>query len=530
MTVLLAQIFLLLLGAFLLGATLACLLRRAIASSRQDVEPVLPAASVVAEPAAEPVRPRSADAERFERALVGEAGAGVPLPLQANKGPVVEVQPLEEPPPAVVAPPPAPMPPPVEVPAPAPAAAPPPEVTAPKPASDYPAAIVAAAAAAATAAAATVAAPAAAAASALVTPIGPPDDLTRIRSIDADLQRRLNNLGYTRFDQIAVWTPSDVTRTSQSLGFYGRIEQENWIEQAQILAKGGETEYSRRRTEMPPQPPVSALHRIIGVTPPAEHILNKNGVTDLVQVANWSAADVERFEGLLGDPGRIGRENWIEQARLLSGIGVSQASAGALVAPIAAEALRVVGVDPETEETVVGTADPHLSQIAGWSAADLARLDAARGGSIDPLPSAPAAEPRAEVEPPPAPIAASEPEELVSPAAADAVSGRSDGLGNLRSVRSEALRGEGFADPVSGVIDDLKRIRGIGILIEKKLNSLGVTSYEQVANWTGADIDRISEVLDFKGRIERENWVEQARILASGGQTEFSRRADRGEI
>lgn len=78
--------------------------------------------------------------------------------------------------------------------------------------------------------------------------------------------------------------------------------------------------------------------------------------------------------------------------------------------------------------------------------------------------------------------------------------------------------------------DDLKRIRGVGVLIEKRLNTLGVTSYEQIANWTADDIERISNVLDFKGRIERENWVEQARILASGGHTEFSRRVDRGEV
>ncbi|MEZ5854651.1 MAG: hypothetical protein R3D67_07845 [Hyphomicrobiaceae bacterium] len=77
--------------------------------------------------------------------------------------------------------------------------------------------------------------------------------------------------------------------------------------------------------------------------------------------------------------------------------------------------------------------------------------------------------------------------------------------------------------------DDLKRIRGIGVLIEKKLNSMGITSYEQIAEWQTPEIDRISHVLDFKGRIERENWVEQARILAAGGQTEFSRRADRGD-
>ena len=68
------------------------------------------------------------------------------------------------------------------------------------------------------------------------------------------------------------------------------------------------------------------------------------------------------------------------------------------------------------------------------------------------------------------------------------------------------------------------------MLIEKKLNALGVTRYDQVANWTQSDIERFSEKLDFKGRIERENWVEQARILSAGGQTEFSQRVDRGEV
>ncbi|MEQ1651881.1 MAG: hypothetical protein ABL897_05280, partial [Hyphomicrobium sp.] len=78
--------------------------------------------------------------------------------------------------------------------------------------------------------------------------------------------------------------------------------------------------------------------------------------------------------------------------------------------------------------------------------------------------------------------------------------------------------------------DDLKRIRGVGVLIEKRLNAKGVTSYSQIANWTTSDIDKISQDLDFKGRIERENWIEQARILSSGGHTEFSRRVDRGDV
>jgi predicted flap endonuclease-1-like 5' DNA nuclease len=123
------------------------------------------------------------------------------------------------------------------------------------------------------------------------------------------------------------------------------------------------------------------------------------------------------------------------------------------------------------------------------------------------------------------------------PAAAPA---RSD-LSSLRSVRSEAYRAPDSAptfsaSPIAGRVgrtvanDDLKRIRGVGVLIEKKLNALGITGYEQIANWTATDIDRVSQSLDFRGRIERENWVEQARILATGGQTEFSRRVDRGEV
>ena len=67
-------------------------------------------------------------------------------------------------------------------------------------------------------------------------------------------------------------------------------------------------------------------------------------------------------------------------------------------------------------------------------------------------------------------------------------------------------------------------------MIEKKLNTMGYSSYGQIAAWTNDDISKVSTALDFKGRIERENWVEQARILSSGGQTEFSRRVDRGDV
>lgn len=72
--------------------------------------------------------------------------------------------------------------------------------------------------------------------------------------------------------------------------------------------------------------------------------------------------------------------------------------------------------------------------------------------------------------------------------------------------------------------DDLKRISGIGPAIERKLNRMGVTRYEQIADWSDADIRRVDGELDFRGRIARDDWVSQARTLAGGGETEFSRR------
>ena len=78
--------------------------------------------------------------------------------------------------------------------------------------------------------------------------------------------------------------------------------------------------------------------------------------------------------------------------------------------------------------------------------------------------------------------------------------------------------------------DDLKRIKGIGVVLEKKLHGLGIINYGQIAGWAQSDIDKMSGVLDFNGRIERENWIEQARILATGGITDFARRVDRGEV
>jgi NADH-quinone oxidoreductase subunit E len=76
--------------------------------------------------------------------------------------------------------------------------------------------------------------------------------------------------------------------------------------------------------------------------------------------------------------------------------------------------------------------------------------------------------------------------------------------------------------------DDLKRIKGIGPKLEELLYRLGYYHYHQLAGWTPEEIAWVDENLeDFRGRVVREGWVEQARVLAEEGQTEFSIRVDR---
>jgi predicted flap endonuclease-1-like 5' DNA nuclease len=80
-----------------------------------------------------------------------------------------------------------------------------------------------------------------------------------------------------------------------------------------------------------------------------------------------------------------------------------------------------------------------------------------------------------------------------------------------------------------GTPQDLKSIEGIDPATEARLNGLGISRYEQIAAWTRAEVDRIGQALGQKGRIARQNWIEQAQILARGGQTLFSQRRARGE-
>jgi predicted flap endonuclease-1-like 5' DNA nuclease len=78
--------------------------------------------------------------------------------------------------------------------------------------------------------------------------------------------------------------------------------------------------------------------------------------------------------------------------------------------------------------------------------------------------------------------------------------------------------------------DDLKLIRGIGRQNEDRLQALGIWHFAQIAAWTPANVEWVGSYLAFPGRIEREDWVGQAKTLAEGGETEFAVRARAGLV
>ncbi len=86
---------------------------------------------------------------------------------------------------------------------------------------------------------------------------------------------------------------------------------------------------------------------------------------------------------------------------------------------------------------------------------------------------------------------------------------------DAKAEAPKAAKADAPAPAASGG-DDLKKLSGVGPVLEKKLIEAGVTSFAQIAAWGPADIEEFDEKLSFKGRIEREGWVEQAKKLANG--------------
>lgn len=79
------------------------------------------------------------------------------------------------------------------------------------------------------------------------------------------------------------------------------------------------------------------------------------------------------------------------------------------------------------------------------------------------------------------------------------------------------------AQAAASTDDDLTRIKGLGPKIATMLREQGVTHFADIAAWNDSDIDRIDAQLGrFQGRIRRDSWVAQAKLLSAGDETGFT--------
>lgn len=85
----------------------------------------------------------------------------------------------------------------------------------------------------------------------------------------------------------------------------------------------------------------------------------------------------------------------------------------------------------------------------------------------------------------------------------------------------------GLSAPRGGKSDDLKNIEGVGPVLERLCHDMGIYHFDQIAGWGAGEVAWMNANLKgFKGRVGRDKWVAQARLIGSVGLEEFKRRAE----
>ena len=125
----------------------------------------------------------------------------------------------------------------------------------------------------------------------------------------------------------------------------------------------------------------------------------------------------------------------------------------------------------------------------------------------------PAPMPEPTPEPTPEPAPAPEPTPVVAPVAAPEPAAVPEVKED--AAPSAGVKPEGLDAARNGVPDDLKLIKGVGPKMERLCNSLGYYHFDQIAAWSPSEVAWVDDNLEgFKGRVTRDDWVSQAKVLA----------------
>jgi len=336
-----------------------------------------------------------------------------------------------------------------------------------------------------------------------------PDDLQKINGIGPALEGLLHENGVYYYDQIAVFGGHDLAWIDQRINFKGRTVRDRWIPQAAMLAgykngrvgadsirsireryqklaiEGGwvvlpsDIEGQMSAAESEAQALIKAgtkvkksdlslgvaeagrepddLQRISGIGPKISGMLYANGVYYFDQIAAFDGQDLTWIDQSVKFKGRSVRDRWIPQAALLAGYKSGRLSNAQM-------------------------ASLRKKYIA------LARL---AGGGDD--------------------FEVAVPTEMLA-VEAEAARLIESGQVKFDKPKSALNRPERGRGP-----DDLKRIKGIGPVIEGKLNDNGIYYFEQLGKFGASDLAWVDTMLSFKGRAVRDRWIAQAQGLAKAG-------------
>ena len=181
------------------------------------------------------------------------------------------------------------------------------------------------------------------------------------------------------------------------------------------------------------------------------------------------------------------------------------------------------GADAGSDHEAVATS-PASARAAASAAQATGGAGHDAGTTADPVPEAPE-EPAAAEAPTTAPPAPSGDRPASATATGDPATPVAVTPGEVGTKPAT------LSAPRDGKADDLKKIKGVGPKLETLCNSLGFWHFDQIAGWSEKEIDWVDAHLEgFKGRVRRDDWVAQASTLASGGETDFSNRVDKGGV
>jgi predicted flap endonuclease-1-like 5' DNA nuclease len=147
-----------------------------------------------------------------------------------------------------------------------------------------------------------------------------------------------------------------------------------------------------------------------------------------------------------------------------------------------------------------------------------------------PTPMPAAAPVRVAAPPPPAPVA---PRPIVAPVPMAAPVPRAAPTpvaAPTPMATGKMERPKGLSAARGGKADDLQRVSGIGPKNEAILHNLGFFHFDQIAEWTATQVEWVDDHLRFGGRIKREEWIKQARLLAAGKDDEFAKQYGTGGL